>query len=291
MLVIFLFFANISIDLEELYDKATTRLVSFQAVKDSAVEEFVSLGKDSATADTVLAFLNAKFDTKSSIERHTLKNILKEIGPPAIRSIASNMDYRGSDSEARSLKQSLWVLGEIGDEQIIEPVRHFTGDRAWAVRSGAFTALGKTKSCKILPYLMEGLDDTVALVRKSAFFALSEIATERELHYLLRGLGDEFYGVRYAALSDVKKAGADTVWLTEELGDNDIKDYFVISTLTHLDIDHGIEEFVLAASPAVRKAVYGILSESQLIKALARENHPLLKQYIMKQIEDRSAEE
>jgi HEAT repeat protein len=291
MVVILLFLVSIDIDLEVLYDKATTRLVSFQTVKDSAVEEFVSLGKHPSTADTVLAFLVSKFDTKSSIERHTLKNILKEIGTPAIKWIASRMDYRGSDAEARSLKQSLWVLGEIGSEQIIEPVAHFSSDRAWTVRSGAFTALGKSKSNMILPYVIEGLDDSVALVRKSAYYALGEIATEHELNYLLHGLEDDFYGVRYAALSGIKRVGFGEAWLAEELSGNDIKDYFMIYALADLDIEYGIDGFVPSVSPATRKAVYDILSEPLLIKALERENHPLLKKYLKKKIEEHSDNE
>jgi len=291
MVVILLFIVDINIDLEVLYDKATTRLVSFQIVKDSAVEELVSLGKHPSTADTVLAFLVSKFDTKSSVERHTLKNILQEIGTPAIKWITSKMDYRGSDAEARSLKQSLWVLGEIGSEQIIEPVTHFSSDRAWTVRSGAFTALGKSKSYRILPYVIEGLDDTVALVRKSAYYALGEIATEYELHYLLHGLEDDFYGVRYAALSGIKRVGFGEAWLAEELSGNDIKDYFMIYALTDLDIEYGIEGYVQSVSPATRKAVYDVLTEPLLIEALERENHPLLKQYLKKKIEEHSDKE
>ena len=85
------------------------------------------MGKDPATADTTIVFLLSKFDTKSSIERHTLKDILKEIGISAVKWIVHKLEYRGSDDEARALKQSLWVLGEIGGVVVVEVIFGYPG--------------------------------------------------------------------------------------------------------------------------------------------------------------------
>ena len=272
------------IDLETLYDEATTRLVSFQAVRDSAIEEFVRMGKDPSTSDTTIIFLVSKFDTKSSIARHTLKDILKEIGTSAVKWIVDKLDYRGSDGEARSLKQSLWVLGEIGGAEIVEPAARFIDDESWAVRSGAFTTMGKSKSYEAIHFVLNGLMDTVAPVRKSAYYALSEIATEREFLNLLDGLADDYYGVRYAALSGIVRLNPQPALLLAELGDDESKNYFVLSVLAGIETDYDSLHVISAFSPATRKAFYDILPDRVLVRYLKHETHPLLKTYLNKKI-------
>lgn len=271
-------------DLEMLYDQATTRLVSYRAVKDSAVALFVELGRDSSTSDSTLDFLVSKFDTKSSVQRHTLKNILVEIGEKAIDRIAARLDYRGSDMEARALKQSLWVLGEIGGERIVDPAAVFIRDTEWSVRSGAFTALGKSASSRALPYLYEGLNDTVALVRKSAFHSLAQIATERDVAYLIDGLDDPFYAVRYAALSGLRKIGCGWSGLAQA-GIDDLNDFFFMSLKTERDTLHGFADLTRSMPPSVRKAAYGNFSQDEMRAALATEVHPLLINYLRKRID------
>ncbi|UCD05732.1 MAG: HEAT repeat domain-containing protein [candidate division WOR-3 bacterium] len=270
-------------DLEVLYEQATTRLVSYRAVKDSAVALFVELGRDSSTSDSTVDFLVSKFDTKSSVQRHTLKNILVEIGDKAIDRIAAHVDYRGSEMEARALKQSLWVLGEIGGERIVDPAAGFIRDTEWSVRSGAFTALGKSGSSRALPYVREGLSDTVALVRKSAFHSLAQIATEGDVAYLIDGLDDPFYGVRYAALSGLRKSGCGWSYLIHA-GIDDLNDFFYMSLKTECDTLHGFADLIRSMPPSVRKAAYSNFSQEEMRAALATELHPLLINYLIKRI-------
>lgn len=280
--ILVLFYADV--DLEQLYDLATTRLVAFTAVKDSAMQDFVSMGMDSLTSDTTVRFLVSKFDTKSSVERHTLKDILKSIGPAAIDLIVREMDWRGSDEEARSLKQALWILGEIGTEQIVEPVGRFTKDSAWSVRSAAFTALGKSRSYSAINYVLEGLQDTIALVRKSAYYALSEIATELQVPFLLSGLGDPFYGVRYAALAGIRRLNKDGLRSFEQLGEDEIHNYFLLAASARSSVEYFLDDRFWAASPGTRKVVYEALPRRSLEYALKKETHPLLKTFLNKRI-------
>lgn len=270
-------------ELEVLYDQATTRLVNYVPLKDSAVSVFVTLGCDSSTSDTVLEFLISKFDTKSSVERHTLKAILSEIGEIAIENIVAHIDYRGSDSEARALKQSLWVLGEIGGEGIVDPAARFVNDPEWAVRSGAYTALGKSGSSLAIPYICRGLNDTVAPVRKSAFHALAEIASEREVEYLAQGLSDPFYGVRYAALAGLLRIGCGLSCLIE-LDLCNLSDFFSMSLRTTVDTIPELGDLIHSEPPAVRKAAYCTFSKEEMLTALRKETHPLLKNFLQKRI-------
>lgn len=283
MIVLVLISVMGDLDLQALYDKATTGLVNFQSVKDSAVVQFVKLGSDSLTTDTIVAFLVSKFDTKSSIERHALKNMLKDIGEIAIPGIVAGIGYRGSDTEARALKQSLWVLGEIGGVDIIEPAIRYINDQDWAIRSAAFTTLGKSGSYAAMPDICRGLDDKVALVRKSAFHAMSVIATEREVAHLVRGLGDPFYGVRYAALSGLRRIGA-KVFHPEKLRRDVIGDYFLMCTRTEDSMTSELDELIVSLPPAVRKAAYATLSKQEMMSMLQKETHPLLVKYLKRRI-------
>jgi HEAT repeat protein len=289
MILIFFILCDFDLDLEHLYDQATTRLVNFQTIKDSAMHEFVLLAADSVYRETTMLFLLSKFDTESSVERHTLKDILTEIGDPAVDLIVSKLDYRGSDGEARSLKQSLWVLGEIGSAQIVEPIARFIHDEDWAVRSGAYTALGKSGSPEAIVHVLEGLADSVALVRKSAFYTLSEIATERELPHLMRGLSDDFYGVRYAALSGIRRLKVQ-VSAPVGLTDRDRTDYFLVASLDSAGMAYLFNEYTRSLSPAVRKSMYDVLAESLLERALSKESHPLLKEYLKQRIDKQHTE-
>jgi hypothetical protein len=275
------------IDFEDLFDKASTSLVQFQAVKDSAFQEFIKLGKDSLFTDTVVDFLVSKFDTKSSMKSHTLKNILKEIGEPAIKGIVNRIGYRGSDSESRSLKQSLWVLGEIGGEEIIEPAARFIDDNQWQVRSGAYTTLGKSKSQKILPYTIKGLNDSISYVRKSAYYAFSQIVTENEISHLIDGLDDEFYGVRYAAVEGLLNVGEKVYGpLISTIGENPLKDYFIFKTLSQLNLNMKekgeIIKFLEEEDASIRLLIYECIKEKIVLDSLIiKEDNELLKNYII----------
>lgn len=286
MIVLFFLCCNFGVDLEHLYDLATTRLVSFQTVKDSAMREFVSLAVDPQKQETTVAFLLSKFDTKSAVERHALKDIFKQIGDPAIPLIVDHLAYRGSDIESRSLKQSLWVLGEIGSAQVVEPVAQYIRDGQWSVRSGAYTTLGKSKSRDALEHVLHGLEDPVSMVRKSAYYALSEIASEQELPQLLRGLSDHFYGVRYAALSGIRRLKLDSRVIVNLTG-GDVGDYFMIAAVDSNEVLRVFDESIESASPAMRKVIYSMLGGPQLEQALRKETYPLLQAYLRQRISER----
>jgi len=287
--IFLLFLVNQGVDFEDLYNKATTLLVQFEAEKDSAFNKLVELGQDSLYGDTTIDFLVSKFDTKSAIERHRLKDIFKKIGTRGIKGIVKKIDYRGSDEEDRALKQSLWVLGEIGSEEIVEPVARFIKDKEWKIRSGAFTALGKAESRKAVPYIIEGLGDSIAVVRKSAYYALSRVAEEDDIPYLLRGLDDEFYGVRYAAVAGLVKIGEPALEpLLGSIGDNSLKDFFVFKTLS--EIDGGktkLDSYVKKGGPEIRLIIYEVCDDKdKLLLFLENEKHEILKNFLRKRISE-----
>lgn len=274
-------------DYEDLFNKATTLLVQFQTEQDSAFDLLVTLGSDTLTADTTLVFLVSKFDTKSAIERHRLKDIFKSIGTSTIPNIVKHIDYRGSDEEARSLKQSLWVLGEIGSEQIVEPVAQFINDRDWRIRSSAHTALGKSKSLSALPYTVTGCSDSINIVRKSAFYALSSVCSDTLLKEVYQGLEDAFYGVRFASVTGLVKS-ADSLAIEKHIGQDMARDYYLIRALIELKLDeHKIMRFAEHREARVRMLVYKYSTDIELLKTfLDHEEVPMMQNVIRKRLEE-----
>jgi len=285
LLIIF----NQAIDFEKLYYTATTLLVQFNAEKDSAFDRLIELAQDITYSDTTINFLVSHFDTKVARERHALKNLLKEIGQPAIKGIVEKIDYRGSDEESRSLRQSLWVLGEIGGDSIVEAVARFIKDEQWQVRSAAYTALGKSQSKDALSFLLEGLGDSISLVRKSAYYALSQLASENEIPYLIQGLGDGFFGVRYAAVDGLLRIGdGATNPLVEAIGESRLRDYFIFKVLFHLSGERDeMLELTRHRDPAVRQVIYEGLEDTIILnRCLESEENELLKNYLIERLAD-----
>jgi HEAT repeat protein len=283
--MIFLFFLlSQAIDFEDLFNKATTALVKFQAEQDSAFNMLVQLGQDSLWADTTINFLVSKFDTKTALERHRLKDIFKKIGVPAIKGIVRQLDYRGSDEEARSLKQSLWVLGEIGGLEIVEPVSCFIEDDQWSIRSNAYTALGKSKLKTALSFIIQGLNDSISMVRKSAYYALGQVATEKEIPYLINGLDDEFYGVRYACMKGLVNIGEPVIDpLLQLLGQNKVVDYFIFRVLSEI-YQENLDQYVKNQDPSIRLLIYEAVGDTTTLKNFYNaEDNLLLKNYLIKQ--------
>jgi hypothetical protein len=275
-----------TIDFEDLFSKATTSLVQFAVVKDSAFERIVEIGQDSLSRDTIVDFLVSKFDTKSARERHTLKDIFIKIGSSSIKGIVKKLDYRGSDRASRSLSQSLWVLGEIGDEEIIEHVARFIDDEQWHIRSAAYTALGKAESAKALPYIIRGLNDSVAVVRKSAYYALSHIATANEIALLIAGLDDEFYGVRYAAVKGLLHVGNEACEpLMKTMTHRAEEDYFIVQILSQFLTQEQIIHYIREKDAPARLAMYEECNDKNLLRIFsAFEKNILLKNYINRKI-------
>ena len=286
-MILLLFALSQNIDFEDLYGKATTSLVQFQVEQESAFALLVDLGKDTLDADTTIAFLVAKFDTKGARERHRMKDIFREIGEPAISGIVRNVTYRGSDEESRSLKQSLWVLGEIGSEKIVDPVSQFINDEQWQIRSGALTALGKAKSRKALPFIVQGLNDSIQVVRKSAYYALSQIATLDDFEYLIGGLDDSYYAVRYAAvkgLVDIGQTISET--LVELIGESTLKDYYILKILGQLDIpEEQMLSLVEQVSPETRVLIYETWQDKEFLKGFVEtEKNVFLLNFLLEKI-------
>lgn len=286
-MILLLFLIHQEYDYQDLFNKATTLLVQFQTEQDSAFDLLVQLGSDSLTANTTLDFLVSKFDTKSAIERHRLKDIFKAVGTAAIPSVIKRLDYRGSDEESRHLAQSLWVLGEIGSAEIVEPVVRFIDDPDWRIRSSAYTALGKATAPAALPYLLNGCEDPVNIVRKSAYYALGSDLMDTLPRCLFQGLSDSFYGVRFASVYGLVNS-AESLAIEERIGRDQEGDYFLVRVLVDLGVDENkIMRYAHHREARVRMLVYNYTENIQALQEfLVQEGVPLMQSVIKKRIEE-----
>jgi hypothetical protein len=286
MILLFFLFTQ-EIDYEYLYYSATILEVQFKEEKDSAFAKLVELAQDSLYADTTIEFLISKFDSKHGRERHGLKNLFMEFGKPAVKHIIAHLNYRGSDEESRALKQSLWVLGEIGGEEYIDAVSALLGDEQWQVRSGAYTTLGKSESPQARQYILRGLEDVDPSVRKSAFHALTAVATDADMELLIGGLNDPSYSVRYAAVKGLVSLG-DTVIpsLFEVFGTHDRVDFFAARVLGELDsLDFDRSPLYEHSQREVRFAYYDACTDTHhLNQAQQVEKNERLKAYLRRKI-------
>lgn len=286
-MIVLIFLLSQPFDLEVLYNTATTLLVQFQNEQKISFDSLIVLGQDSVYAETTLAYLVDQFDTKSAIERHRLKDIFKAIGPSAIPAITERIEERGEDGENRRLKQSLWVLGEIGGDSIVQPVGHFIGDTSWHIRSSAFTALGKSQAAAARDFIVKGLSDSIAPVRKSAYYALSEIATEQDLARFMQGINDPYYGVRYSALHGLMQL--DTLAyesLAENVHTSAYKSFFGIYGLCSVMSSSQVCCEIVQKGPGhVRFIVYSLSKDVEMLqKYLEQEGDQLLRNCILRRI-------
>ena len=122
---------------------------------------------------------------------------LKNYGGAILDEIVPKMTAKGKDVRIASVR----LLGELQDERAIDPLcEQMKVSRNKAQRAEIATALGKLRSAKALPVLLEALEDRAGEVRKSAVDALGKIGDPSALPHLNRSMyADEIlmaYGMR-----------------------------------------------------------------------------------------------
>jgi HEAT repeat protein len=169
---------------------------------------------DRMVEDTVatVAYLRSVLDTKDARERHTIKDILKAIGEPAVGMLAEAV--RGDSDRARA--EASWILGLIGNPNGFDALLELTYAASWKLRSSALGALGKIEGLddderdRLGERLAEVLadHDEVYYVRKDAAYAGGNQHLCAALPLLLEGLEADHYSVRYAAAEAIRKLTA-----------------------------------------------------------------------------------
>jgi CheY-like chemotaxis protein len=120
--------------------------------------------------DEALKRLNATVSSQQARLRNAGKQCLIQIGAKAVPVLISNLRYQDPDL----LIHTLNVLGEIGDESAIGPIRKllFNEPKDPNVRFAAYEALGRLPVAKGAFAMAQGLHDKVDNVRSAAANAI-----------------------------------------------------------------------------------------------------------------------
>ena len=195
---------------DSLFPIASSGVVMYRDLVEPAMDSIAALGAEAAP------ILIDKFTTKSARERHTIKNILKRIGKPAVPHLVRALSF----SDGLVVQRVCWTLGEIADSSSVEPLMAVTDHGRWQVRDEALGALGDIGDSRASEVMLRAYDDPVGQVRKSASVATGKIALLEAVPMLVNMLGDEFYGARMSAMEALLKLDTPTVVtaLTDSLG-------------------------------------------------------------------------
>ena len=182
---------------EELFILASRGEPRFKQWRTYAFDKMVE-----DTASTV-AYLRTVLDTKVARERHTIKDILRDIGSPSVPMLTEAVLY---DSE-RSQSEAAWILGLIGGPGAFDALMRLSLAEGWKQRSAGLNALAKLNdlSPSQEEALEERLKDVLAdsrevfYVRKDAAYAVGRQQIIGALPLLAEALESDHYSVRYAS--------------------------------------------------------------------------------------------
>jgi HEAT repeat protein len=163
------------------------------------------------TAGTI-EYMRTVLDTKDARERHTIKDILRKIGKPAVPMLAEAV----IEDSPRAKSEASWILGLIGRREAFGPLLEMTRAQEWHQRSSALNAIGKLDSLsdddldRLRSRIREVLtdDSEVIYVRKDAAYACGRQAVCSLLDLRAETLDDPHYAVRFAAAEAIKQLSA-----------------------------------------------------------------------------------
>ncbi len=198
---------------EELFILASRGEPRFRQWREYAFDRMVE-----DTASTV-AYLRTVLDTTVPRERHTIKDILRKIGSPAVPMLSAAV--REDDDRAR--REASWILGLIGDPGAFDPLMELSRAPGWKERSSAVGALARldglsaAQKAALEKRLGEVLEDPgeVFYVKKDAAFAAGRQGLAGLLPRLVEALESDHYSVRYAsaeAMRDLSEEHAERVY-------------------------------------------------------------------------------
>jgi len=272
---------------DSLFIMASSGEIKYRDLVEPAKDSLVAMGA------AAVPRMVGKIDIKIAREARAVRNILIEIGSPAV----SQLMTRLSDEDNTIISSTCYILGKIGDESAVEAIAGVSDYDDWRIRSSAVAALGDIGSESGYETIFAALDDDDGHVRKSAVVAVGKMLNDNSIARLVGMLGDEFYGARMCASEALVKFGEKSF---EILADSMASDNELLGNLgcTTLGLIGGDSAAAILAgqfsskSPLRRAlAVEGILNSNSSTACGAVELHakneadPLVIYYIKKVLE------
>ncbi len=197
---------------DTLFMRASSGEVQFRDMVQPSIDELILMG------EAAVPQLITKLPTEDARERHTLEEIFKGIGDPAVPYLVDALD---TDNDYQ-LRLAALCLGKIGNRDATPHLVDLFDHENHTVRSNAVTAVGEIKDSSVLPQVISLLSDRSETVRKSSAVALGRIQHEDAINDLINALDDPHFSVRYSAAGSLAKigdkAGQRLVELADQLG-------------------------------------------------------------------------
>lgn len=220
-----------------------------------------------------------KINTDSPLELRAMKWLAKKLKEEARPYLSEGLR---SDVDT-IIKNSLWLVGEIGDSLLVDSVLGLADHKDFRIRSQAIRTIGKIGDSTVTKVLLNHVDDKVEIVRIKVCEALGGIRDERSVDDLADLLLDEFFTVRYAAVNALTKIGRPSVKpLIKRIKS---EPYLVIEVLGNVGMDlddedkrliaEAISNYVDSRDPVIRQKAEdtikklrfrGFLSPHQLLR-------------------------
>jgi HEAT repeat protein len=171
---------------------------------------------DRMVEDTLatIEYLRTVLGTDNARERHTIKDILRKIGEPAIPMLTDAV----LDNTARAKSEASWILGLIGSREAFEALFELSRSEDWKLRSSALSAIGKLEDltdedmARLELRVGEVLTDAgeVVYVRKDAAYATGKQGLCGVLGLLVDALADPHQAVRFSAAEAIRELSRGT---------------------------------------------------------------------------------
>jgi HEAT repeat protein len=179
--------------LDSLWIRASSGELKYRDLVERSKQSLVEMAEQS------VPYLVGKLDTKGAREMHTLVDIFKRIGSPAVDDLIESLRSENHDV----VRLACRCLGPIEDKRATEPLLTLLEEDDFRVRAASVEAIGKIGDSIATEQVIEMLRDSSETVRKSASVALGKIGDREAVGPLIDALGDEHFSVRYTAVASL----------------------------------------------------------------------------------------
>jgi hypothetical protein len=197
---------------EELFILSSRGEPRFRQWREYAFERMVQ--------DTLatIAYLRTMLATDDARERHTIKDILRRIGQPAVPMLTDAVMHDAPEAKS----EASWIAGLVGSREAFEALLDLSRSESWKLRSSALNAIGNLNDLtaedrtRLEERIAEVLTDPgeVFYVKKDAAYSAGGQGLCGSLGLLVGALADRHCAVRFSAseaIRDLSKAGCENV--------------------------------------------------------------------------------
>jgi hypothetical protein len=188
---------SINAKVDTLFMQASSGEVQFRDLVEPAKEELINMGEKAVPQ------MITKLRTEDARERHTVEDIFKGIGDPAVPYLIEALNT----DNLYQLRLAATCLGKIGNKAATEPLIKLFNYSDYTVQAAAVTAVGEIKDTAAVNDIIGKLDSKYENVGKSAAVALGRIGQVSAIDPLIEALDYPYYSVRYTASQSLVQLG------------------------------------------------------------------------------------